>query len=165
MDINSLFKLGMKRDIPALIPHGKECINLGAGNSHLPFAASLDLPQWDAEVDPIPYQSNSLDTIFAFHFFEHLSGKHAIRMLKECERVLVVGGTLNVVVPHRTSQLAYEDLDHKSFFCEETWRNLFRTSYYIKNREEGWKFEIRTNIIIGLSERNLALMTQLQRIA
>ncbi len=68
---------------------------------------------------------------------------------------------MNIVVPHRLSQMAYHDLDHKSFWCEETLKNLFTTTYYLKNREQRWRFRIGTNVIIGIVERNLALMTQL----
>ena len=163
MDIIELFKLGMKRDIVPLLPAGATQVNLGCGIQRMPNCLNLDLPDWNAETGAIPCDDQSVDTIWAFHFFEHLSGKDAIRMLRECQRVLKVGGALNIVVPHRLSQMAYHDLDHKSFYCEETWRNLFSTPYYEKNRELPWMFTIRTNVVIGIVERNLALLTQLER--
>lgn len=165
MDINNLFELGMKRHIPLLCQPGEIAINLGAGKQEIKGAKSLDLPKWDAERDMIPYHDGSVDTIYAFHFLEHLPAGRVIYMLREFERVLKVGGTANVVVPHRLSQMAYHDLDHKTFFCEETWRTLFSTPYYDKNREVPWRLEVGTNIIIGIVERNLALMTQLRRTA
>lgn len=168
MSIQDFFKLGMKRDIHNLIPprlnhYGGNALNLGAGNSLIAGTDPLDLPEWNAEDGMLPARiaSDSVDTIFAFHFFEHLTGAKAIRILRECERVLKVGGTLNVVVPHRLSQMAYHDLDHKSFWTEETWKVLFSTPYYDKNRETPWLLEVNVNLIIGVVERNLALMTQL----
>jgi len=163
-DINEFFKLGMKRDIPILNPwQGQTSLNLGAGNQHIEGTIALDYPRWNAETEDIPWPCNSVDSIYAFHFLEHLPGKRVIHMLREFQRVLVVGGSANIVVPHRLSQMAYHDLDHKTFFCEETWRTLFSTPYYDKNREEPWKLEVGLNIIIGLNERNLALMTQLTK--
>lgn len=166
MTIQRLFQMGMKRFVPELLPpvfnhNGGEALNLGAGNSSIAGADSLDLPAWDAERDPIPREDGSVTTIFAFHFFEHLSGVNVIRVLRECERVLAFGGTLNVVVPHRLSQMAFQDIDHKSFWTEETWKILFDNPHYDKNREGMWKLAVHANLIIGIAERNLALMTQL----
>lgn len=151
----------MKREVPELIPPEAPSINLGAGISHIPGAVSLDYPEWNGETDQIPYEDGSIGTIYAFHFFEHFSGTHAIRLLRECERVLKPGGTLNVVVPRAGSSIANHDLDHKSFWNEDTWKTLFKTPYYVKNREASWGFKIGLNLIIGIVERNLVIMTQL----
>lgn len=161
--IIDMFRLGMKRDIAPLLASGDTAINLGAGKQHIAGAINLDLPEWNAEVQTIPCGDASVDTIYAFHFLEHLPASRVIFMLREFERVLKVDGTANIVVPHRLSQMAWHDLDHKTVFCEETWRTLFSTPYYDKNREVPWKLRIGTNIIIGVVERNLALLTQLVR--
>lgn len=163
MNIIELFKLGMKRDIAPLTPAGKVAINLGAGKQLIPGAISFDYPEWNAETDGIRMDDGSTDTIYAFHFLEYLPPTRVVFMLREFERVLKVGGTTNIVVPHRLSQMAWHDLDHKTVFCEETWRTLFSTPYYDKNREVPWKLAVGTNVIIGIVERNLALMTQLVR--
>ena len=72
---------------------------------------------------------------------------------------------MNIVVPYYTSQMMAHDLIHKQAFCEETWRNTFENEYYklADAPEEGWKLKARLNIIIGIYERNLCLMTQLVR--
>lgn len=51
MDIQTLFKLGMKRDVPQLLdfPAGGHVLNLGCGKHVLPDAINIDYPQWDAE--------------------------------------------------------------------------------------------------------------------
>jgi ubiquinone/menaquinone biosynthesis C-methylase UbiE len=166
MDINEFFLLGMKREIPQLKDFSNPsrtgvCLNLGGGKQNITGYVNLDFPEWNADFDGLPFDDGTIKHIIAFHFLEHLSSARVIATLRECERVLMTGGTLNIVVPHRLSQMAYHDLDHKTFFCEETWRTLFSTPYYDKNREYEWKFEIGTNIIIGVVERNLALITQL----
>lgn len=103
--------------------------------------------------------------VYAFHFFEHLTGAQVIDLVKDLQRAMAVGATLNVVVPFYNSNIAHQDLDHKTFFTEETWRTLFRNPFYDKNREDPWKFIIGTNVIIGVAERNLAVMSQLIRVA
>lgn len=162
MNIQELFKLGMKRDINELIePDLSNAINLGAGNSPMPGVTSLDYPEWDASRDRLPYHDSSVTAVFAFHFMEHLTGAEAINMLREIQRVLAPGGTANILVPYYKSSMAFQDLDHKSFWNEESYRVLFRNPYYEKNREQPWNLDVHVNLVIGVVERNLALMTQL----
>lgn len=162
MTLNELFTLGMKRYIPALLPWGAVVVNLGAGTQALPeVTLALDYPDWDADTEDIPCHTESVDTVLAFHFLEHLSGERVIALLREMERVLVVGGTANLVVPYWQAQLAIEDLDHKTQFCEDTWKTLFNRQYYAKHREQPWRFAIGTNVIMGVKGHNLALLTQL----
>ena len=163
MKFQDLFLVGMKRELPEIETPTGLILNLGAGNTEMLGTVPLDYPSWDATRDPIPYGDGAVDHIFAFHFLEHLSGVDVIRVLREAQRVLRPGGTMLVVVPHRLSQMAFHDLDHKSFWCEETWRTLFSTPYYDKNRESPWKLRISFNLLAGLNERNLALFTQLVR--
>lgn len=137
-----------------------DTLNLGAGEKHILGATPLDLPDWDADKQGIPYESESVRKIYAIHFFEHIH--HPILVLRECQRVLKPGGVLNVGLPYYTSQGAFHDLDHKSFWTEETWRHLFQNSYYAKEHY-GWKFRVGINFIMGIVERNTMLLTQLIR--
>jgi SAM-dependent methyltransferase len=164
VNIQELFALGMKRELGELVTPQGLVVNLGAGNSVGPWTAALDLPEWNAETDPIPYADDTVDGIYAFHFLEHLRSEHVVRMLREIQRVLKVGGTLTVVVPHRLGAMAFQDIDHKSFWTEETWRTLFRNPHYDKNREEPWRLEVKFNMIAGIVERNLCLMTQMVKV-
>ncbi|WGN90769.1 methyltransferase [Burkholderia phage vB_BglM_WTB] len=160
--INDMFALGMKRVIPVLEkPDHTRAVNLGAGISHIKGVRSIDFPEWDAECGHLPPDMRHLTAVYAFHFFEHLPGKVVIELLRDIQDRLVSGGTLNIVVPYYKSGMAAHDLDHKSQYNEDTWKTLFSTPYYAKNREREWKFDIGTNVIIGVVERNLALMTQL----
>ena len=95
--------------------------------------------------------------------------KNPFAVLLEFQRVLMPLGIVNIVVPYYTSQMQAHDLTHKHVFCEDTWKNLFAQPYYVRysDGEESepleWKFNIGTNVIIGVVERNLALLTQLIR--
>lgn len=135
-------------------------LNLGPGSKHINGAAEFEYPSWDADQDQIPFHDGTVDAIYMIHFLEHV--REPVKMLRECQRVLRPGGLLNVGLPFYSAQIAAQDLDHKSQWCETTWKTLFENDYYKKNHE-GWEFEIGTNVIIGLQERNLLLITQLIR--
>jgi SAM-dependent methyltransferase len=188
MNIQSLFKLGMKRDVPEPMdaPRGL-AINLGAGLSHIEGVFSLDHPRWDAESyhieitrdmlaqfqlndpsarHPIPQAGemligapdNSIACIHAYHFLEHLH--NPLRMLMEINRVLIPGGLVNICVPHYSGSMAHQDLDHKHTFALETWGNALRCKYYTKDRQ-GWRLRIHFNIMMAIAERNTCILTQL----
>jgi len=159
MKIQEFFRLGMDRELPTLLdfPEGV-VLNVGAGNKHIPGAVSLDLPDWDANVQPLPYVSDSVAGIHAYNFLEHV--ERPIDVLAEFQRVLKVDGVLNVVVPHYRCQGAYHDITHQSWWSEDTWKTLFWNRYFKTSRYE-WRWRLHANFIIGLNENNLALCTQL----
>lgn len=159
----SLFGIGMDRDVPDLVyVRSGTILNLGAGNKHFDWARSLDAPEWWAH-EPLPYEDGAVDHIVAFHFLEHV--QNVPRLLHECQRVLRPSGTMNIVVPYGASDLALQDLDHKNFFTEDTWRVLFANPYYdtTYGNVESWEFDVGFNMIMGIVHRNLALVTQLIR--
>lgn len=162
MIIQDWFKLGMKREISLLISPGEKQLDLGPGKAPISGANTLDYPDWIGGTQ-IPYPMGSIDTIWAHHFLEHLHGDAVIKTIRECERVLKTGGTMNIVTPYYSAQCQAQDLDHKSVYCEETWRNLFKNPYYTKGREEPWQLKVNACFILGIVERNLALFTQLIR--
>jgi ubiquinone/menaquinone biosynthesis C-methylase UbiE len=156
-----LFWFAMDRDVPRVLPMPEGIhLNVGAGNKKIDGAIPLDYPDWNGEIDPLPFESGSVSGIHAYHFLEHISDP--VRMLQEFQRVLKIGGVVNICVPYYNSQMFAHDLDHKHAFCEETWKILFNNPYYNKNRIE-WKFKIGFNMICGIVERNTALITQLVR--
>jgi len=185
MNIQQLFELGMKRQVPELLdfPEGL-VLNLGAGKHVLPGAFNIDYPQWDAEsysIDitlndrallitgkehPIEQARDLLGTcpdnviagIHAYHFLEHVRDPR--RMLREMQRVLKPGGVINICVPHYWGSMAHHDLDHKNTYAIDTWANTFSAPWYTKDRE-GWKLRIHFNMLMAVAERNAAILTQL----
>jgi SAM-dependent methyltransferase len=162
--LETLFYLGMKANLPSVVqPLGDlPVLNLGAGKHKVLWrgeeAQNLERPSWDALRDPIPHGDKTVGGIFALHFLEHLADPRPI--LRECMRVLAPGAPLTVVVPHPYGTMAYHDLDHKSTFVIDTWRNLQDSTWQNWDRH-GWPFLIGLNVIIGTTERNLVLITQL----
>jgi len=75
-------------------------INVDNNSDH--NITKLDL-NWDVS-NPIPYPDNSVDFISSEHFIEHLPIQTAIKFLKECKRVLKIGGVI------RTSTFDLDDL-------------------------------------------------------
>lgn len=134
-------------------------LNLGAGNKHVIGALPVDLPEWDADHEGLPYHANSVDGIIAYHFLEHVESP--VNVLQECQRVLKPYGLMNIVVPYGVEDCWLQDLSHKHVFIEDTWKNLFDNPYY--SRGFNWKFEVTFNMIMGLNRRNLILNTQLRK--
>lgn len=169
MTLNELFNLGMKREIPELLDPkmGLLRINCGAGAQVIPGVIALDVNPvspdaivWDASAR-IPLENGSVEVIHAYHFLEHVA--NPLFVLREFARVLAVGGVANIVVPYYRSAMQAQDLTHRSAFTEDTWRVAFANPFYNApgNRTP---FVVGTNVIMGVVERNLALVTQLIRV-
>src|SRR3974390_560851 len=105
--ITELFFLGMDRELPMFYKSNDmfPSLNIGAGNKIIRDSIPLDLPGWDADRDPIPFKDENIGTIYAFHFLEHVVDP--IRMLLEFQRVLIVGGVVNIVVPYYSANIAH----------------------------------------------------------
>lgn len=159
-DLSSFFHLAMMREIPAFAPGRQELrrFNIGAGNKHIIGAEELDLPEYDANIDRIPAEAESIGVIYCLGTLDHLT--NVPFFMKECQRVLAPGGTLNISVAFYKSNLAFEDPYHHSWFTENTWKKLFEKQYW-KPDDFEWKFRIGINLIIGVQERNLIVLTQL----
>jgi ubiquinone/menaquinone biosynthesis C-methylase UbiE len=81
-------------------------VNLGSGPARkengvvnvdvYPFAG-VDIVH-DIEKD-LPFESNSIDSIYSSHSLEHCSHYKVDDILKECHRILKPGGSLRLIVP------------------------------------------------------------------
>lgn len=160
-----VFNEGMDRLLPEfdLPPDDYPALILGSGTKHLERpngAINLDRTSgWRAPM--LPYEDECIGEVVAYHFLEHLDGMMVIAQLREIERVLVPGGIFNSVIPHWSCELAYQDLDHKSFWSETTWKNLLANQYYADRPAEGWKLKVRSCCILGIVSRNLVIVSQL----
>lgn len=169
MDLQFMFQVGMDRIIPAAYTPvnaiAADRIVLGHGSKKYPFSHStIGLPEWDANKDPLPYHDGTVKEIWSTHFFEHV--ENIFFCLAECQRVLCRGGVLNIVVPYGTSHMAVQDLGHRHYFNEDTWKHAFANPYYDTSEQlvkevVTWKFRVALNVIMGVKGENLALITQL----
>ena len=78
-------------------------LHLGAGTRKLPGFINIDIePGADMQLDltqSLPWDDRSVDGIFSEHFIEHISQADAIRLLRECRRILVPGGVVRIATP------------------------------------------------------------------
>lgn len=164
-----IFKVAMDRRLPSFRTgdlagsYKLRSLNLGAGRKEIVGAIPYDADRGWWAGQPIPHMDGSISVIHAYHFFEHLTKEELIATLRECERVLAPGGVINSVTPHWSAEIAHQDLDHKLFFTEQTWQNLLNNDYYDGTMPRDLKFEVGFQLIMGLVQRNLVLLTQLVR--
>jgi predicted O-linked N-acetylglucosamine transferase (SPINDLY family)/predicted SAM-dependent methyltransferase len=79
-------------------------IHLGCGTNYIKgwLNVDLDSPLADEYADfrnPLPYADASADYIFNEHFLEHITREEGLAFLKECRRVLKIGGIFRVSTP------------------------------------------------------------------
>lgn len=67
----------------------------------------------DLTKTPWPWADNSVGEAHASHFVEHLDSWQRVAFFNELYRVLVPGGTCQIIVPHWASCRAYGDPTHK----------------------------------------------------
>lgn len=159
--IQDMVKLGLKRDVNELLEHGPGMLelNIGAGETTIAGAINVDHPEYDADNGRLPYPNASVSLIHAYHFLEHV--KEPIKVLEDFERVLCLGGVINIVVPYYSSNLQAQDLTHVHAFSEETFPALLRQGKWYSKGAREWKLQVHANFIFGVAERNLCLFTQL----
>lgn len=159
------FQMAMDRPMrfaPTYYDGGKY-VQFGSGLKVIKGWDNWDYQEWDADSgEPIPLPDESVDGIVCYHTMDHLS--EPIWVLAEFQRVLKQGAWLVIIVPHYSSELWNTDLTHKSRFGIDTWRNVFSERHY---RHAGvvaghveWHLQIQFNMILGVTERNLVLVTQ-----
>jgi len=104
------------------------CLNLGCGNKPR-FSELLD--KWinlDNQAFPgvdivrdlkrgIPMPDESFDHVLCDNVLEHFDSDDVVFIINEIDRVLKIGGTAEIIVPHALiGQGAYQDPTHKSYF-------------------------------------------------
>jgi len=84
----------------------------------------LDRPVWE---EPLSTNLFKADCILASHVLEHIT--NLIPLMRECHRTLRPGGHLIAVVPHASSDDAWEDPTHVRAFTEKSWMYWDRRLY------------------------------------
>ena len=112
----------------------KVALNLGCGFQKLPGMVNVDAFEncepdikWDLNNFPYPWEDNSIHAIFAAHIFEHLDDWWGA--LKECARILVPGGTLEIRVPDESSTTAGTYRDHNHIFSGVSFHGVIGASH------------------------------------
>lgn len=88
-------------------------VNFGCGSNKLE-----GWKNHDEEVDitePLPYRDATVDYILAEHVMEHVPYISAIDFLKDCYRILKVGGVARIIVPSVERVMMYADADYIQF--------------------------------------------------
>lgn len=105
----------------------RRCLNIGCGDKPL---ATNTLDAWvnlDMQGLPgvdvvrnitrgLPFADATFDHVLMDNVLEHLRSEDAIFAINEIDRVLKVGGTAEIIVPHAGSQGAIQDPTHKSLW-------------------------------------------------
>lgn len=164
-------RAGLDRPLPEWLEMGVGTVlNLGAGKKLIDGTTPLDATSgWLAP--ELPYGPETVSGIYAYHFLEHLDKVTIINLLRECQRVLVKGGLMNIAVPWAKAQIAFQDLDHKSFWTERTFKTLFNNEHYqgatiyenYSGKEPPWRLYVRSIFLMGLIERNIMVFAQLEK--
>jgi SAM-dependent methyltransferase len=166
--LSELFKIGMKRNIQPFYHLDGRVLNLGCGEHKIEGAINLDLPDWDAKCNSLPFVGKSVGLIHMHHFMEHLDSETIVKLLIECQRILIPGGSIYITVPHFSCAMAHQDINHKTTFTEKTFEILFGQGYYETSqgvsKNVGWKLKQISCIIMGLNTKNLALFYCLQKV-
>lgn len=140
------------RDKAGLLPGLKDVhLELGCGGQKLsPSAIGIDLldyPSVDIVGDVREVLAligdETIDGVSSHHFFEHVGDLSGL--LAELARVLKVGATLEIVVPHFSSPYYYSDYTHQTPFGLYTMSYLAHDGLF-KRRVSGYQVALRLNI-------------------
>ena len=116
----------------------RTCLNIGCGDRP---RISEGLDKWinlDHKEGPnvdvvrdlrrgLPFNDGTFDYILADNVLEHFASEDVVFLINEIDRVLKLGGQVEIIVPHFQSQGAVQDPTHKSFFgqrCVLYWNQL-----------------------------------------
>ncbi len=98
----------------------------------------IDILRWPAHVrylnlrKELPFDSSSVDAVYASHVWEHLAVPDAERATRECYRVLKPGGVLRLVVPD-VAMMCTTYLQSRS----ESAMDRFMEDLHLRSRDEG----------------------------
>jgi hypothetical protein len=100
-------------------------IDIGGGRVPVPDHINLDPIHGEGEFrrriqDGIPAPDGSVESVYCAHLLEHVPAQDRIDTFNEVWRVLVPGGTFDVIVPLFPSWGAIADPTHVSFWVRQS---------------------------------------------
>ena len=120
------------------VVQGPVKLDLGCGPNKKEGFLGIDQYSFDGKVDHVmklgferlPYADGSVDEIHTSHFIEHLGAEERCHVINEAYRVLKVGATMTIIVPHYGSNRAYGDPTHVwppmgemwFYYLDKNWR-------------------------------------------
>ncbi|HIH32432.1 TPA: methyltransferase domain-containing protein [Candidatus Woesearchaeota archaeon] len=110
-------------------------LNIGCGHQKLKGWVNLDINAeegidavHDLDKYPYPFNDESFEEIRAYSIIEHL--KDPVKTVEELHRILKPGGTLDIIVPHYTSAIAWGNPTHLRPYSYDTF------FFFVKNSEK-----------------------------
>ncbi|MDP8216754.1 MAG: methyltransferase domain-containing protein [Candidatus Kaelpia imicola] len=100
-------------------------LNLGCGKLKIKNVVNIDCTSENTVADeivdlgnfPWKWKDNSIDGIYLTHVLEHFPRNMTSQVLKECHRILKIGGFLHIQVPHSSDIRAVGEIEHYRTFC------------------------------------------------
>lgn len=92
--------------------NGARHLHLGCGPKYLPGFLNIDgnpfhkIDVWLDVRNGLPFRSNSVDSIYSTHMFEHFYPDELPPLLQDCLRVLKNGSGIRLIVPSLESAIA-----------------------------------------------------------
>lgn len=102
---------------------GQLHLHLGCGTKYLTGFLNVDgnlfnkIDLWLDVRNGLPFASDSVDSIYSTHMFEHFFPDELDVLLKECWRVLKPGGGIRLVVPNLESAVKAYSLNQVDWFA------------------------------------------------
>lgn len=154
------FSFGMHREVSEWVGpiKGLSAIHLGPGIKNVLGTVEIEFPEYDLEWCELPFEDSSVGAVFATHVLEHLADP--LHVLAEAGRILAPGAAMTILVPHGESRSFLQDLDHKTPFVLDTWKNALSSTYYSMNKAH-LPFRLGFNMTMAIKEDNTAIVTQL----
>lgn len=97
-------------------------LHLGCGPKYLNGFVNIDgnpfnrIDLWLDVRHGLPFRSNSVDSIYSTHMFEHFYPDELRRLLGDCHRVLKPGGGIRLIVPNLESAIQAYSQNRNDWF-------------------------------------------------
>ena len=135
-------------------------VNLGCGDNIMVDWINIDKQDHGQDIvrdilRGLPFDSNSVDEINAWHLMEHIAvGEDLKFVMEEIYRVLKPKGTIFIRVPHSSTQEAFYP-DHKSYWNEK----MVNALLHDKSQKGNYRFEI-----LDIHRSNIELRVKLKKL-